>query len=297
MNKIISYAPAKINLYLDITAKRHDGYHDISTVMTSVDLRDRISVERSHVTEVLCDRAVTEDPHDNIAYRAARLFSEYYGEDCPVNICIEKKIPAAAGLAGGSTDAAAVLRSMNALFGTGFSEKKLCEIGRRLGADVPYCITGGTALAEGIGEILTPFPAMPDCTVLIAADGEGVSTAEAYTEADRLGPRTGGHDTEKLKKALEDGDLALLSSACYNIFERAIIPLRPRVSALKELFIESGALFTQMSGSGPSVFAIYDDEETALQAYNALGTKCREIYLTHPIKARRDSRNATAPLT
>ena len=283
-------APAKINLFLDIKGRRENGYHDIKSIMQSVDLCDLLSFDEADEFSLSCsDKALACD-NSNLVRRAADAFFDATRiEKRNVAITLEKNIPMAAGLAGGSSDAAATLVGLNALYGAPLTEDRLCEIGASLGADVPFCVKVGTYLTEGIGEIMTKVPSMPECLIVVAKDlTDGVSTPAAYKALDEMygyfvsrEPNEEGY--RKLYTALSDGDIHTLCSSLYNIFEDVILKEHESVSKFKKTMISCGALASLMSGSGPSVFGIFDDEENANKAANKLkqngifATVCRPI--------------------
>ena len=298
--KLTLNAYAKINLFLDITARRPDGYHEINGVMQSISLCDTVTIEVTEPTGMyLCSlsshtagaESITltcsnpDLPTDsrNLAWRAAEKFFSATGRGCKsLLIHIEKRIPAAAGMAGGSTNAAAVLVGLNHLFDRPLTADQLCEVGLTLGADVPFCIKGGAMITEGIGEILTPITPMPACELVVACGGEGVSTPAAYKALDTLygnfdpaayTPRADGLKT--LKSALWQGDLTALCGSVYNLFETVVLPERPVARKIKETMLSSRAITAMMSGSGPSVFGIFPkgdgSAETARKALAAEG--------------------------
>ena len=298
--KLTLNAYAKINLFLDITGRRPDGYHTIAGVMQGVSLCDTLTLE---VTEpvgmhlcvmgprpgaaesmtLTCTNPELPTDNRNLAWRAAEAFFSATGRGCrTLSIHIEKRIPAAAGMAGGSTDAAAVLVGLNELFGYPLTVDALCDVGVKLGADVPFCIRGGAMITEGIGEALTPVPPLRDCELVIACGGEGVSTPSAYRALDTLygnfdpaayAPHTEGLKT--LKSALWQGDLATLYGSVFNLFESVVLPDRPVARRVKEVLTERGAMAALMSGSGPSVFGIFrkgtGEAQRAAEALTAEG--------------------------
>ena len=268
-------ARAKINLYLDILSRRENGYHNILSVMQSVDLCDTVTLTRLPAgSGIRVETDVEELPTDrrNLAYRAAEKFSAILGHIPDVHIAIEKKIPMAAGLAGGSADAAAVLRGLNRLFDTRVPREKLCELGATMGADIPFCVVGGAFVAEGIGEILTPCQALSDVQwLVIACGGEGVSTPDAYRALDERydnfnAPREGGERFAALQSALTTGDMAGVRDHMYNIFEEVVLPTHSTAPRLIRAMRESGAQAAMMSGSGPSVFGLFADRANAERA-------------------------------
>lgn len=264
MRDFVTKAYAKINLNLDITGVRDDGYHMVSMVMQQIDLYDWISVRPAREGIELgmsLDGLPTNEK--NIAYRAASILMEQYPEQIKgVKLYIHKYIPIAAGMAGGSTDAAAVLTGMNEVFKLGLSEDKLCEIGLGLGADVPFCIKGGSYLAEGIGEKLTKVPSLPDCFLVIAKPNFGISTKDAYQEYDALTDVI-HPDMESMLVGLESQDLAKISSAMENVLEQVAVIKHPVISEIISMMKESGAIGARMTGSGPTVFGIFDNESQA----------------------------------
>ncbi len=261
-------AYAKINLFLDIESKRDDGYHNIISVMQSVSLCDTVTVEycesADKYIEITCDDPTIPLGEKNIAYKAANLFLD----SGKVKIHISKRIPAAAGLAGGSTDAAAVLTLLNELTGNKKSADELLSIGAKIGADVPFCIAGGTKLTLGIGEKMSDFKPLPSCYIVISKMGDGVSTPEAYSLLDGMFDNFENYSPRKdLLAMLEKENSA---NGMFNIFESAVIPCRPAVQAIKDTLTEQGAEFAMMSGSGPSVFGIFSSKEKASAAREAL---------------------------
>ncbi len=290
-------ANAKINLYLDVVSRRENGYHDLYTVMQTVSLCDLVTVDfRPHGHTSIQLQASGNDrmPTDcrNLAWRAAELFLQATDRSGEVVITIEKHIPMAAGLAGGSTDAAAVFRALNRLCGSPLTIEQLCELGARLGADVPFCIVGGCAIAEGIGERLTPHASLPDCTLVVACMGEGVSTPWGYGELDRMYdsfaiPRS-TENGEKLAALLKGGAVATEICKCfYNIFECVVPSVQPYVDRLKEAMLAHGAVGAMMSGSGPSVFGLFQSPEDAGAACDALKKTGAEAFVCHATAAYR----------
>ncbi len=273
-------AYAKINLFLDIESKRADGYHNIISVMQSVSLCDTVTVEYCESADksikITCDDPTIPLGEKNIAYKAANLFLD----SGKVKIHISKRIPAAAGLAGGSTDAAAVLTLLNELTGNNKSTDELLSIGAKIGADVPFCIAGGTKLTLGIGEKLTDFKPLPSCYIVISKMGDGVSTPEAYSMLDRLFDNFENYSPRKdLLDLLGEND----ARGMFNIFESAVIPCRPAVQTIKDTLTEYGAEFAMMSGSGPSVFGIFSSKEKASAAREALVDIGAIAHLCEPV--------------
>ncbi|MBE6577630.1 MAG: 4-(cytidine 5'-diphospho)-2-C-methyl-D-erythritol kinase [Ruminococcaceae bacterium] len=262
---------AKINLHLDVTGIMENGFHAVNNIMQSVSLCDTVTLKErlDGVITVDCNIDKVPKNESNLAYRAARLFCERTGVCIGADIYIEKHIPMAAGLAGGSADAAATLKGMNELCAYPLSEDELCAIGGELGSDIPFCIVGGAAFADEKGDVLHPFPKMPDCTIVIACGGEGVSTPLAYRMLDDKYDRFCSYtpaDTLALRKAAECGDIANIAKNTFNIFEQPVLSVRPVAAAIKQAMINGGAIRAMMSGSGPSVFGIFIDEHTAVEA-------------------------------
>jgi 4-diphosphocytidyl-2-C-methyl-D-erythritol kinase len=280
MNAFKERANAKINLYLDVISKGEDGFHKIKTVMHSVDLFDTLTVKRIDNKEGKISLYIKNGkflPRDarNIAYRAAKLFMEYAGINSSIEIRLDKNIPVAAGLAGGSTDAAAVLRAMNKLFGRPFSSKMMLKIAAELGSDVPYCLLGKTALCEGRGEIMTKLADGLKLYAVIAISSEHVSTPIAYSELDRYFndfdgtvPHNSENAFENLISSIKEGKI--FDGALYNIFEQSVLPKCQGATAIKERLISLGATTALMSGSGPSVFGLFKNMEDAQMAKQEL---------------------------
>lgn len=277
-NMLYVKAPAKINLTLDVLYKRPDNFHEVEMIMTTVDLADRISLESREDGEIQIistDNFVPND-HRNFAYQAARLIKDTYGIRQGVSITIEKEIPIAAGLAGGSSDAAATLKGLNELWDLGLSIDELAELGAKIGSDVSFCVYGGTALATGRGEKIKELPAPPNCWVVLAKPKIGVSTAEVYG-----GLKVEGLEhpnTKQMIQAIETKDYELLCSSLGNVLETVTFKLHPEVVMLKEQMKRFGADATLMSGSGPTVFGLVDSEARVSRIYNGLRGFCEEVY-------------------
>lgn len=280
-------AYAKINLFLDIIGVRSDGYHTITGVMHATRLCDHVTVSlvppstQTSPIVLTCDNPDLPTDQKNLGYRAAQAFlkANHWENTPPMHIAIDikKKIPAAAGMAGGSTDAAAVLRGLNILFEDPLDETTLQHVGLTLGADVPFCLVGGTQITQGIGECLTTLPHLPYCPMVLACGGEGVSTPHAYRALDEMyhgfdgslyAPKTGKLET--LLKALTQGDLNGVWSNAYNIFEDVVLPKHPTASMIKKIMQTNRATFAMMSGSGPSVFGIFETPTAAISVANTL---------------------------
>ncbi|MCR4946385.1 MAG: 4-(cytidine 5'-diphospho)-2-C-methyl-D-erythritol kinase [Lachnospiraceae bacterium] len=262
MGEIILDAHAKINLGLDITGLRGDGYHLVDMVMQAVTLSDRIIIKDNGSSDIRLTSDAEHIPLDehNLAYKAAKLMQDAFPGTGGVEIHIEKNIPVAAGLAGGSTDAAAVMTGINELFGLGTDKRKLMEMAVKLGADVPYCIFGGTARAEGIGEVVTAIRDLSECFILISKPSCSVSTAETYKRYDAL-TEVAHPDIEGMIRSINSGDLTGMAAKMGNVLEYVTEPIHPIIGDIKRIMRENGAISSMMSGSGPSVFGIFDDEE------------------------------------
>jgi 4-diphosphocytidyl-2-C-methyl-D-erythritol kinase len=274
-------AHAKINLSLDVLNKREDGYHNLQMIMQTIQLHDTISIhEIPEGVEIKCEAPYVPNNSTNIAYKAAEAMINKYKLDAGVRIVIDKKIPVAAGLAGGSTDAAAVLKGINILFKIGIEQNELMQIGKTIGADVPYCIMGGTALAEGIGEKLTPLEPLGNIPIILIKPKLGVSTAWVFKslDLDKVSKRP---DTEMLIKALEKKDIKYLAENMSNVLEGVTISKYPILEKIKKNLLHKGAIGSMMSGSGPTVFGIFDNEDKAKKAFNILKTSKNDIFLTH----------------
>ena len=281
---------AKINLGLDVLGKRENGYHDVRMVMQTIYLYDNVTIEKRAEEGIVVETNLFFLPIDenNIAYKAAKLLFDEFQLEGGVRICLEKHIPVAAGLAGGSSNAAAVLVGMNRMYDLGLSQEELMERGVKLGADVPYCIMRGTVLAEGIGEILTPLPAMPKCAILIAKPNISVSTKMVYEALDAK--EIERHpDIEGILDGLEKGDLARVASSMGNVLEAVTIERYPVIEEIKTAMKEEGALNAMMSGSGPTVFGIFEDKTKAREAQQHLRQKrlAGQVYVANVHVARR----------
>lgn len=270
MEVIKEKAYAKINLGLDVIGKREDGYHLVKMIMQSIGIHDELTFQKQAEGIVLkLDSLELPADGNNLVYRAAKLVKEEYDIHEGVRIHLKKRIPIAAGLAGGSSDAAAVFKGMNRLFGLGMSREDMCRLGVRIGADVPYCILGGTALAEGIGEELTPLPDAPGAVVLLAKPDISVSTKEVYqnlhVEKLKFHP-----DIDGMTKAVLRHDFNGIMERMSNVLENVTIAKYPVIDEIKSFMKEHGAMQALMSGSGPTVFGIYQDQGQAGEAYMAL---------------------------
>lgn len=283
MDRCIIKANAKINLSLDVTGKRSDGYHSVRMIMQAIDLHDTVTVSLSGKgISIESDSRMIPLDGRNLACKAAELFLREFGIDCGVKIRIAKKIPIAAGLAGGSTDAAAVLSGLNRLLAAGLDTKRLCELGSRLGADVPFCISGGTMLAEGIGDVLTRLPGFSGVNLIIVRPRINVSTQWVY--GNFKPDVTAGHpDTGLLLKAVESRDIKALAANMVNVLETVTINEFAEIGQIKNKLVELGSVGSLMSGSGPSVFGIFLDRHSAKKAWNLLDRKGFDCFLAQTL--------------
>lgn len=290
MDTVEGRAYAKINLCLDVTGRLENGYHLVRMIMQSVDLFDVLRFEKTQgeivITSSREDLSVGED---NLIYKAAALMKERFGIQGGVKVFLDKRIPMAAGMAGGSSDAACTLKAMNDLYELGLSEEELREIGVKIGADVPYCIMGGTALSEGIGEILTRIAPLPDCVVLLAKPEVGVSTKYVYEQLDSH--EIPSHpDVDGMLEALEKGDIEGIARRLSNVLETVTVEKHEIVGQIKRVMLDGGAMGSLMSGSGPTVFGIFEDGEKARQAgetIRELGL-CKDVFVTTPKRSNAD---------
>lgn len=273
-------APAKINLTLDVLAKRPDGYHEVEMVMTTVDLADRVDLTMRGDDQITLDCSASFVPDDirNHAYKAAVLLKERYQVPYGVHLYIDKQIPVAAGLAGGSSDAAATLRGLNQLWGLDLTQDQLAEVGAEIGSDVPFCVYGGTALAKGRGEKIVHLGTPASCWVILAKPPVGVSTADVYGQF-RLQDVEQHPDTGQMLRAIEEQNFTLMCQSLGNVLETVTLNLQPQVRQIKELMIASGADGVLMSGSGPTVFALVQKEAKVHRIYNALRGFVKDVYV------------------
>lgn len=278
-------AYAKINLTLDIIAKRSDGYHEVEMIMQSVSLHDIITLEPNNSGEITISCTKDNVPTDkrNIAYKAAELYYDKIAETCEgLHIAIEKNIPVEAGLAGGSADAAAVLVGLNSMHGNMLSTEQLCDIGKSIGADVPFCIVGSTMLATGTGTSLSKLPDMPSCSMVVAKPSFSVSTPQAYKSFDACEPVDMTMRNKAAVNALRQQDFAVLCDNMFNVFERVIS--HDSIDSIKAVMTECGAIKAQMSGSGPSVFGIFDNAQNAVRAADMLSAADIPAFVCSPCK-------------
>ena len=286
MKSTTEYGYAKINLALDVTGVRDNGYHDVRMIMQSVDLHDTLKLTRTETPGITLSVGSASLPTGpgNLVYDAAKLMFDRYGLEGGVSITLDKRIPMSAGLAGGSSDAAATLRGINRLFELGLSSEELCNLGVTLGADIPYCIIGGTALAEGIGEIITPLPAMPACRILLVKPPAGVSTGFVYKN---LNMDALDHpDVDGMIDAIKRGSYVGVTSRMGNVLESVTLAHCPEIATIKTQMQTLGADGVLMSGSGPTVYGIFSTKAAASFAYThfRVGPYGGETYLVQPLQ-------------
>lgn len=276
-------AHAKINISLDVIGKREDGYHLLSMIMQSIELYDEIEITKvKEGITINCNKAFIPTDERNLAYKAARLFLDTYNIKSGVLINIIKNIPVAAGLAGGSADCAAVLRILNKMFNVNASDEELMKLGETLGADVPYCIKGGTALCEGIGEKITQLKPFKNHIVLLIKPPFGVSTKDVYKAFD-INKVMIHPNTEKLVEKIEEDDLYYIANNMKNLLENVTIRKHKVLYKIKENLVANGAVGAMMSGSGPTIFAFFDDMQVARRCYDDLKDKYVDVFLTRTI--------------
>lgn len=290
MDRILLKALAKINLGLDVVRRREDGYHEVRMIMQTIHLFDQLSIEKSrepgiHISTNLSFLPVNEN---NLVYKAGMLLMDEFHISDGVDVNLVKRIPVAAGMAGGSTDAAAMLYGLNQMFDLGLSRQELMDRGVKIGADVPYCLMRGTALAEGIGEDLTQLPPMVKCPVLIAKPQISVSTKFVYQNL-KLDENTIHPDIDQLQKDIIAKDLDAVASHMGNVLETVTIPEYPIIEDIKEQMMHSGAVNAMMSGSGPTVFGLFKDKETAEKAAEDMRQSglAKQVFVTSIYNNRR----------
>ena len=292
MDTIRLKALAKINIGLDVLRRREDGYHDVKMIMQTVGIYDQICLNREKTPgiRVKTNLFYLPDNENNLVYKAAKLLMDEFSIEDGVSIDLNKYIPVAAGMAGGSSDAASVLYGMNKMFSLGLSQDELMRRGVKIGADVPYCIMRGTALAEGIGEILTPLPHMPACFVLVAKPGISVSTKFVYENLHANDLRPEQHpDIDAAIAGIRAGDLKATAQAMGNVLELVTAREYPVIEEIKNFMKKRGALNAMMSGSGPTVFGLFENKTTARNAFYQLRRTnlAKQVYLTEIYNNRR----------
>lgn len=282
MKEFIIESYGKINIALDVLYKRPDGYHELKTIMQQISLSDKLIFNEISSGIILeCKGLKIPLDSTNLVYRTWKLLTDIFGINRGIHVTIEKNIPIAAGLAGGSSNAAATLKALNEIWGLNLSLEELMRIGVKLGADIPFCLLGGTALAEGIGDVLTPLKSFKDVNILIGNPGIGVSTEYAYS---KLNLENNSHiDIAKLVACMDKGDLKCVADNLKNIMESQIIAENPIIQKIKDNMKASGAMGTVMSGSGPTVFGLYEDEESIINAKQHLLEIIDKVYICKTI--------------
>ena len=290
MDRIELKALGKINLGLDVLGRRENGYHDVRMVMQTLYLYDNVTLIKKEEPGIEIESNLYFLPKDsgNIAWKAANLLMEEFNIPGGIKIILNKYIPVAAGMAGGSSNAAAVLYGMNKMYKLGLSQQELMDRGVKLGADVPYCIMRGTVLAEGIGEILSPLPPMPKCQILIAKPPVSVSTKAIYEAIDSK--EIEDHpDIDGIIEGLKEHDLDKIAASMGNVLEKVTIDMHPEIAQIKNCMLENGALGAMMSGSGPTVFGIFRSRRAAQEAYEKVKAQgiAKQVYVTGVHNTRR----------
>ncbi len=283
MQRIGVRSPAKINLTLDVLGKKPNGYHDLRMIMQTVNLYDMVYIRKMQAQGIKMKTNLRWLPSDerNIAYQGVKLFKEAYGIKSGISIELSKRIPVAAGLAGGSSNAAAALIGMRQLFGLKIRDQELMELGVKLGADVPYCILKGTALAEGIGDILTPLPPMPPCYVLLAKPKVSVSTGTVFRDLN-VSDIKNHPPTHEVISAIKNKDIHKIAANIGNVLETVTIKRHPVIQTIKDVMLDHHALGAMMSGSGPTVFGLYQSKNQAYKVAKKLklDSLARDVFVT-----------------
>ena len=274
-------APAKLNLALDVVGTLPNGYHDLDMVMQAIDLQERLVLRRSPYLNLRMPGSFVPVNNKNTAIKAALAFFDYTGLLAGVDITIHKAVPVRAGMAGGSADAAGVLVGMNELYGAKLSMSELCAIGATIGADVPFALMGGTCRVRGVGDLLKPLPPCPDCRFVVVMPSIGVSTPEAFQRYDQMGSPV-HPDCERQEAAVRAGDLAAICAAAGNALEHC--SGAQETPAICAKLNEHGALISQMTGSGAAVFGVFDGEDAARAAVQALQGSYKQVYLCRPVR-------------
>lgn len=280
---MLTKAYAKINLSLDVVGKREDGYHLLNMIVQNIELYDEIILNKNSTSiNLKCNKDFIPIDNRNLAYKAAKLFIEEYQIKGGVDIIIYKNIPIAAGLAGGSSDAAAVLKCMRKIYKLDISDEELMELGLKIGADVPYCIKGGTALCKGIGEIITPLKPFKGHILVLVKPSFGVSTKEIYSKLDLKGVKK-HPNIEELVKAIENNDINFVSNNMRNVLEYVTLNEYKVLKTIKENLMDMGAIGAMMSGSGPTIFGFFDDMLKAQRCFVKMRQEFKEVYITRTV--------------
>lgn len=283
MNKIILESNGKINLSLDVLYKREDGYHELNTIMQEIDLKDTIILKEIYKgMEIQCDNKAVPLNKENLVYKAWEKMVDIAGQNRGIHITIDKQIPVASGLAGGSSNAATVLKGLNKLWDLKLSKKELMDIGLEIGADVPFCIMGGTAHANGVGEKLTELKSFSQKMLLLANPGIPISTVNVYNNLN-LDSKKDNINIQQIIKFIEEDDLASLAKNMSNIMEEVVIQKYPIIDEIKKDMIKCGALGSLMSGSGPTVFGLFDDEDKLYKCKRELEKKVSKVIVAKTV--------------
>lgn len=281
--RAMAHSYAKINLTLDVKGERPDGYHDVEMIMQTLSLYDLIITDKaSNGISLTTNLHFLPNNEKNIAYKAADLFFKHTSIDGGCKIMIHKNIPVSAGLAGGSGNAAAVICSLNKLYNANLSIDELKALALQLGADVPYCITGRTALSEGIGELLTPLPPLPKCTILLVKPPISISTKEIYEKMNSVDIQR-RPNTDEMLKAISDGDIYKIAANLANVMEPVVESMHPIVKGIRRKMLLNGAIGAGMSGSGPTVFGIFPDYETAKKSHDSFSLQFKDVFIVSSI--------------
>lgn len=279
--KIKAYG--KINLALDVVGKREDGYHLLRMIMQTVNIYDELTFKQgAKGIRITTNKGSVPADESNLVYKAVKLFSDTYGIEVGLDIHIEKNIPVAAGMAGGSADAAAALRAMRELYKSDVTDKELMDLGVKIGADVPYCVIGGTALCEGIGELITPLSTFRNRLVVIVKPKFDVSTVDTYKKF-RLDEVTEHPNVDALMYAMSKGDLRFVAQNMGNLLELVTVKEHKEIDEIKSFMVSCGALGSMMSGSGPTVFGLFENVEAAISCVEKLKEKYDEVFLTETV--------------
>ena len=295
MDSIWINAPAKINIGLDVIRRREDGYHEVKMIMQSIRLFDRLTLTKTKEPGIKLTTNLSYLPvnEDNLVYQSAKRLMDEFHLEGGLDIKLDKRIPVAAGMAGGSTDAASCMLAINDLYGLGLSKRHLMKRGVKLGADIPYCILKGTALSEGIGEELTPLPQIPQCQVLIAKPGISVSTKVVYESLDAMELKQEDHpDIDGMIEAINRQNIHVIAGKFGNVLELVTAGKYPVIGEIEQVMKEEGAVNAMMSGSGPTVFGLFTNPQAAQNAYEKLrygdaSKLAKQVYLTNFFHVKR----------
>ena len=285
MTTVLEHAYAKLNLTLDVLGKRPDGYHDLQSIMQTVSLCDEVELDigTGKPWSIVCEEPGIPLDNRNLAWKAAEVFYKATGiAENGLTIRIQKRIPSQAGMAGGSADAAAVLRGLNRHYGSPLSMDALAQLGAKVGSDVPFCVIGGTVMCEGRGELMRPVSSLPECAILICKPAFSLSTPVLFRQLDEAGIKN-RPDNAAMEQALEKGDLPMVGKLLFNVFDPVVAAAYPLMDQIREMYLNAGALGCQMSGSGSAFFGIFSERNSALLLVDKLKTVCADVFLTFPV--------------